>query len=743
MALYAWDHAVDDRLKVIAEKLSYSENQDFEQTNVPGLRSLLDDKKVTYIEFHRRLLQVFRDSKDQTYEGMLGQHTKDEIWRLEEFVDGADPEDICEGFEMGPSLGCREELNCMEEVDSLVRVSGNGIFHIKSGQDVIHIDGLSSGHADGKTGSWFHEQIQKIKAFFHLGSDDHILVYQKAAFQNWGLNISNVPFLTCVPTSVKAIQQIVKYAVAHDMGVRCSGYRHSWAPIFGRNDGNGQIIISVLNLSAATKLPNITALPLPESKPTELESIEIVKGKTTNPGNYLVRVGCATTNERLRRWCVEHNKVTIPFNVIMVEMTLGGSNAPICHGAGRGNQTLSDIVRKIEYVDAHGKLQSIDNMDHLRAASGCFGLVGIVTHITMEFPPMTYAEMVPLKIPVIRAIPPPPDMTDEEIQERVPPSLRQYWDRLTPAERQQDQQDFETRATNDYYSEWFWFPFSDYSWVNTWNHVPDPHGAEDWPSDVHIFLSFAQTFLMNVLQSSPLLDSLIQATNLSEAAVTLISHSAMLALPTATPSKPIKTFLCDALHFQRAIQNVRVRDLEVEMPLISKPNSSDSPTPDYTLVQRAWWDAIFTVYEPENRKTCPMRMPLEMRIMGDSNVVLAPQRGNALGTCAIEVLTLHNAADIWEPFAQQVLDKWMGYTDPSTGRKLNTRPHWAKEWVDFKVEGRPWGEKLKGESYREEITEFKGLLGEIGRGHGWTLGDSKRRFSNDFFDGFFFDDVAL
>ena len=74
-----------------------------------------------------------------------------------------------------------------------------------------------------------------------------------------------------------------------------------------------------------------------------------------------------------------------------------------------------------------------------------------------------------------------------------------------------------------------------------------------------------------------------------------------------------------------------------------------------------------------------MRMPLEMRIMGGSDVVMAPQRGNDLGTCSIEVLTLEYNADIWAPFAQDVLNKWMELRE-FEGRKLNIRPHWAKEW---------------------------------------------------------------
>ena len=74
-----------------------------------------------------------------------------------------------------------------------------------------------------------------------------------------------------------------------------------------------------------------------------------------------------------------------------------------------------------------------------------------------------------------------------------------------------------------------------------------------------------------------------------------------------------------------------------------------------------------------------MRMPLEMRIMGDSDILMAPQRGNKSGTCAIEVLTLQSCAEIWPAFAQDVLNKWMELRN-FEGHKLNIRSHWAKEW---------------------------------------------------------------
>ena len=46
----------------------------------------------------------------------------------------------------------------------------------------------------------------------------------------------------------------------------------------------------------------------------------------------------------------------------MVEITWGGSNSPICHGAGLRNQTLSDLVTEIEFVNAKGELQTVNKI---------------------------------------------------------------------------------------------------------------------------------------------------------------------------------------------------------------------------------------------------------------------------------------------------------------------------------------------------------------------------------------------
>ena len=167
------------------------------------------------------------------------------------------------------------------------------------------------------------------------------------------------------------------------------------------------------------------------------------------------------------------------------------------HGAGRRHKTLSDLVRQIEYVDVHGTFQVIDNKDDLRAASGCFGLIGVVTHLTLELDPMVYANMKPAKVDVIDAIPPPPSMP----RSLVP---KQLYQERTAEQIKKAQEDFENRATNHYYAEWFWFPYSNQLWINTWDTTEDKSDVKGYPSKKEIVLQWIQAVAMEALQKTGL-----------------------------------------------------------------------------------------------------------------------------------------------------------------------------------------------------------------------------------------------
>ena len=151
----------------------------------------------------------------------------------------------------------------------------------------------------------------------------------------------------------------------------------------------------------------------------ELQGVELLDEYVEENGikKRLCKIGAATTNEQFRQWIVDnslHKRTkkwspwwTLPFNVVMVEITLGGSNAPVCHGSGISTTTLSDLVVSIEFVNAKGELQVVDDPHHLKSASACFGMLGIVTSLTMKLDPQSYARMIPEKKALPLAIPPP------------------------------------------------------------------------------------------------------------------------------------------------------------------------------------------------------------------------------------------------------------------------------------------------------------------------------------------------
>ena len=140
------------------------------------------------------------------------------------------------------------------------------------------------------------------------------------------------------------------------------------------------------------------------------------------------------------------------------------------------------------------------------------------------------------------------------------------------------------------------------------------------------------------------------------------------------------------------------------------------------------WDAITTIY---SRPDAPVRAALEMRLTGGSDVLLAAQRGNT-STLSIEVFTiLTTPPDDWRTFRQQVVDRWTSYKSPSTGEYINARPHWAKQWWDLEVRGKPIEEYLKDDAYKVAFGEFREAMEGIVTKRGGTVEEARSRFGND------------
>ncbi len=232
----AWHQNADFRIRLIDEALDKDESL---RAKLPGFKSLLDDYLASDVDvskqdFHRRLLQVFRDSEvDNTYQDLLMHFNQDEQARINKFVNGEALDDVSDSFDMGPSLGVREHLKVMAEADA-VHISSAGPVHVKG----LSMASLQDGDIV------FHQFVEKLAEYFSHDEKDFVLVscdstgiachsltktqvYKDARFQNWGLIVDFTPTYTCIPSSATGIQRIVKYAEKHDMGVRCAGFRES------------------------------------------------------------------------------------------------------------------------------------------------------------------------------------------------------------------------------------------------------------------------------------------------------------------------------------------------------------------------------------------------------------------------------------------------------------------------------------------------------------------------------------
>ncbi|KAF8594751.1 hypothetical protein BDV93DRAFT_577501 [Ceratobasidium sp. AG-I] len=560
----------------------------------------------------------------------------------------------------------------------------------------------------------------------------------KLEFKNWGHTVTNTPSDTFVARTEAGLSNLVKWASEEKKKVRVAGYRHTVSSTTCSDfySSDDEILVMLLPINALTELPAVNVTMQEIQKNSDLVGIEVAKtplGTMQPTGTTLCTVKAGTTSEMFRVWCFENRCWALPLNAIMVEITFGGSNGSICHGSGFSTTTLSDLVAEFHYIDPKGVARSVSDPQELRAASGCFGLLGICTAVTLRLDAMAMAVMNPVKLPLPLAIPPPPGFI-------VPSHINM--DGVTPENLKEAQKEFERRCEEDYYLEWFWFPLTDQVWVNTWKSECFSHGISSrglprtWGGGDNVERGTYDLLLMQVQgwAAETLVNSAPFKWLSGKHQTQLTSWFALKQMPDLPkPEDAIKTLVSEALHFRRGIQNMRCLDSEWEIPISESAKSPGKR--NYEQVQQAWWDGIKTFYD---RKDVPMRLTLEMRLTGGSQVILAPQRGNNLGTISIEVLsTLNTPEQDWASFLQEVADKWTNYRDKN-GALLNARPHWAKQWKGLTVRGQPIETYLKETAYKEAIPEFKETLAAIAHARGTTLDEMRERFGNPLLEKLFF-----
>lgn len=560
--------------------------------------------------------------------------------------------------------------------------------------------------------------------------------------KNWGETISFHPKYVFVPKTKEGICNIVKWAAADEQNlkIRVTGYRHTWNPIYPDQD---QILISLLGLEHVNSDHSSTTDNNDTGAGAELREIQYISGSTESD-KIFCKIGGAVTNDELRKFCLEnkdpiHNSFwSIPFNTVLVENTFSGTISSICHGGGYKHKTLSDLVEEIEFVNAKGEIQVVNKTaqpDFMQAAAGSFGLLGIITSITLKLDKLGYALTNPIFVDVSKAIPPPVGTSLDEMPQKLRDNLNIPDQATLDSIISQNSEQFYNRCKN-YFSEWFWFILDDQSWINTWN-KDDPKndainrfhwiwGGQKIFFDLQTWIqngmaSFAELFdNKNIQMPLPPFQEVFVKTANSLITGFLPSYKRTLPLP-------------EAIHFQRGVRHIRVRDVEIEIPILLKEDGQ----PDWTICQKAWWDAIYIIYNHlEETGTLPVNLTLEMRIMGGSEITMAAQQGNQY-TCSIEVLsTIVVPHEEWKMLAEKIIARWISYKDPENN-PLPIRTHWAKEWVGLDFNGVD-AKTFVRQSYQRAIPKFKQQLSDIALAGGYSLDDIQKRFSNSLWDEIIF-----
>ena len=177
--------------------------------------------------------------------------------------------------------------------------------------------------------------------------------------------------------------------------------------------------------------------------------------------------------------------------------------------------------------------------------------------------------------------------------------------------------------------------------------------------------------------------------------------------------------------------------INIQYPLILKEYLFVDGSPDFSIVSKAWWDAIDLIEKSANDKIYACDMALELRVMGGSDVTMAPQYGNKHGTLSIEpVSTRMVHKEVWEDFKEELAKVWMSYKD-FDGTPLNCRVHWAKESPrSINVDGQKEDSiSYWQNTYKEQMKEFFDVL--HGLTDGVEISDLNRLFSNNYLDQIF------
>lgn len=439
-------------------------------------------------------------------------------------------------------------------------------------------------------------------------------------FENWAGNQTS-RVLSCYPQTKEEMSIIIKFAAEENMGIRCAGSRHSWAPVFA---DSFQICVNTENMkSDYTSRTNIRIADL-------------------NRGTVDVMTGVNTGD--LKTFQLQA-KLNLNTNVILDLVQMVSVAQTGCHGVGIDTHCLSDYLVKMRVFDSNGELQTYSSdeidgdIDLFRAVAAGFGCFGIVYDMTIK---MDHEVIVETRnfYPSMASV----FYSEEKLREII---------------------------LNNWAVEIFWFPFSslpfdlsnDELWVRTFNKIC-PEAIEK-VEDVE-FYEIQDAYDCITQNALRIVSPFITA---NEPIVPLMQWLSFLTLKNVIyPDRvePLYQEIANAVHFRKYLEKAKVYDLEFVF--------------DYRDDYARLIDIINVVVENvkifKEKNQYPLNLSLEMRFMTYSDAYLGtgsianPKYGGSGHVVCIEVLCL-KGTESWKDFSEAVGQKWSD---------LGGVPHLAKQY---------------------------------------------------------------
>lgn len=425
-----------------------------------------------------------------------------------------------------------------------------------------------------------------LKAHLQAEARRQRLRRERLHWRNWGRTAECDPQVAFLPETLADLIEIVAEARTLKRRVRVAASGHSWPSLATTNDV----------LVITHRLDKVTV-------------------NLDDPSRPLLIAEAGATNQQINDVLARHG-LTLPFNVVLESVRIGGLVATGSHGSGWETPTLSDLVEAIEIVDAAGEAICYRAATHgpeiMHAVRLSLGLFGIIYRVHLRVEPNYRVRQTDRRVPIdvmrsqIAGLVPGHEATDVYYWPYQKEVTLRVWDRTdAPAMTA-------TRKT----------------WRRRYGHAAFAvfHGWEQW-----------------VMRTWPRTTPAIATLNYRW-----------------FPHHQRVTDVVEAIHWRNAIEMLRVSCIEFAFQL----------DPDFATFQQAWGDAIDVIDEFAARGLYPFNMTLNARFVNASDCLLAPASGPG-HKCYIEILS-STPTPHWQEFASAIALRWM--------KLPGARPHWAKEW---------------------------------------------------------------